>query len=101
LHGLGGTDMLTPAGEIALRTNGANAWIGWPDIPRIEKLREEWFDAPDLTAQQKVAHDIQAAAFENLPYLPLGQYLQATAYSTKLSGVLNGFALFWNVKKET
>jgi hypothetical protein len=30
----------------------------------------------------------------------LGQYLQATADLTKLSGVLNGFTLFWNVKKE-
>jgi peptide/nickel transport system substrate-binding protein len=95
-----GTDMLTPAGELALRTNGANAWIGWPDIPRLEALREAWFDAPDPAAQQKVAQSIQAAAFEDLPYLPLGQYLQATAYSTKLSGVLNGFALFWNVKKD-
>jgi peptide/nickel transport system substrate-binding protein len=90
-----GSDMFTPAGELALRTNG------WPDIPRIEKLRQEWFEAPDLAAQQKVAHDIQAASFEELPYLPLGQYLQATAYSTKLSGVLNGFALFWNVKEDT
>jgi peptide/nickel transport system substrate-binding protein len=95
-----GTDMLTPAGELALRTNGANAWIGWPDIPRIESLREAWFDAPDLAAQQKIARDIQAASFEELPYLPLGQYLQATAYSHKLTGVLSGFALFWNVKKE-
>jgi peptide/nickel transport system substrate-binding protein len=95
-----GTDMLTPAGELALRTNGANAWIGWPDIPRIESLRDAWFDAPNLTAQQKVAQDIQAASFDELPYLPLGQYLQATAYSTRLTGVLNGFALFWNVKKE-
>jgi peptide/nickel transport system substrate-binding protein len=95
-----GTDMLTPAGELALRTNGANAWIGWPDIPKIEALREAWFDAPDLADQQKIARDIQATAFDELPYLPLGQYLQATAYSTKLTGVLNGFALFWNVKKE-
>jgi peptide/nickel transport system substrate-binding protein len=95
-----GTDMLTPAGELALRTNGANAWIGWPDIPRIERLREAWFDAPDLAGQQKVAREIQVAAFEELPYLPLGQYLQATAYSAKLTGVLNGFALFWNVRKE-
>ena len=37
---------------------------------------------------------------EELPYLPLGQYLQATACSSKLTGVLNGFALFWNVRKE-
>ncbi|HET6308485.1 MAG TPA: ABC transporter substrate-binding protein [Rhodopila sp.] len=94
-----GTDMLNPAGELALRTNGANAWIGWPDIPRLENLRQAWFDAPDPATQQKVARDIQATAFEELPYLPLGQYLQATAYSTRLTGVLNGFALFWNVKK--
>jgi len=95
-----GTDMLTPAGELALRTNGASAWIGWPDIPRIEALRDAWFDAPDLAGQQTVAREIQAAAFEDPPYLPLGQYLQATAYSTKLTGVLNGFALFWNVRKQ-
>ncbi|MBN8897563.1 MAG: ABC transporter substrate-binding protein, partial [Rhodospirillales bacterium] len=61
----------------------------------------QWFDSPDLQAQQKVARDIQEVAFQELPYLPLGQYLQATAYSTKLSGVLNGFAIFWNVKKES
>lgn len=94
-----GTDMINPAGELALRANGGNAWIGWPDNPKLERLREAWFDAPDLAAQQSVARDIQAEAFQFLPYLPLGQYLQATAYSTKLSGVLNGFALFWNVKR--
>lgn len=31
-----GTDMINPAGQLALRTNGANAWIGWPDDPRLE-----------------------------------------------------------------
>jgi len=94
-----GTDMLNPAGQLALRANGANAWIGWPDDPKLEALRQDWFDAPDLGAQQRVARDIQAEAFRFMPYLPLGQYLQATAYSTQLSGVLNGFALFWNVKR--
>lgn len=94
-----GTDMLNPAGQLALRANGENAWIGWPNDPKLEALRNAWFDAPDLAAQQKVARDIQAEAFEFVPYLPLGQYLQATAYSTKLTGVLNGFALFWNVQK--
>lgn len=95
-----GTDMLNPAGQLALRTNGANAWIGWPDDPKLEELRLQWFDAPDLAAQQKVAREIQLEAFQYVPYVPLGQYLQATAYSTKLSGVLNGFAIFWNVRKE-
>jgi len=94
-----GTDMLTPAGELALRANGSSAWVGWPEIPRLEQLREAWFDAPDLAAQQRIARDIQATAFEEMPYLPLGQYKQATAYSTKLTGVLDGFALFWNLRK--
>jgi peptide/nickel transport system substrate-binding protein len=94
-----GTDMLNPAGQLALRANGANAWIGWPDDPRLEALRQDWFDAPDLAAQQTIARDIQAEAFRFMPYLPLGQYLQATAYSAQLSGVLNGFALFWNVTR--
>jgi peptide/nickel transport system substrate-binding protein len=94
-----GTDMLNPAGQLALRANGANAWIGWPDDARLEALRQVWFAAPDLAGQQTVARDIQAEAFRFLPYLPLGQYLQATACSTQLTGVLNGFALFWNVKR--
>jgi peptide/nickel transport system substrate-binding protein len=94
-----GIDMINPAGQLALRANGAEAWIGWPDDPRLEALRQDWFVAPDLPAQQKVARDIQAEAFRFLPYLPLGQYLQATAYAKDLAGVLNGFALFWNVRR--
>jgi len=33
-----------------------------------------------------------------VPFVPLGQYFQTTAYRTSLSGVLDGFATFWNVK---
>ncbi len=35
-----------------------------------------------------------------MPFIPLGQYFQPTAYRTSLTGVLNGFATFWNVRKE-
>jgi peptide/nickel transport system substrate-binding protein len=35
------------------------AWFGWPTIPRIEELRQAWFDAPDLAGQQAVARQIQ------------------------------------------
>jgi peptide/nickel transport system substrate-binding protein len=94
-----GTDMLNPAGHLAMRANGADAWIGWPDSPKLEQLRTDWFVAPDVPAQQKIAQEIQVQAFQDVPYLPLGQYLQATAYNTALSGVNNGFAMFWNVKR--
>jgi peptide/nickel transport system substrate-binding protein len=65
----------------------------------MEELRAAWFDAPDLAAQQAIARQIQQVAFEEVPYLPLGQYFQATAYRRGISGVLKGLPLFWNVQK--
>jgi peptide/nickel transport system substrate-binding protein len=92
-----GSDMLTPAGHISLRGNGQDAWFGWPNAPKIEALRQEWFAAPDAAAQKKVAEALQQQVLTDVPYVPLGQYLQATAYRDSLRGVLDGFAIFWNV----
>ncbi len=94
-----GTDHLDPSGHLSLRANGEQAWIGWPTDLRIEQLRDGWFDAPDVKAQAAICADIQREAFQSVPYIPMGQYLQPTAYRDSLQGVLNGFALFWNVKR--
>ena len=94
-----GTDHLNPAGHLALRTNGEQAWFGWPTDAKIEQLRDDWFAAPDLAAQQRICADIQREAFVDVPYIPMGQYLQPTAYRSDLAGVLQGFALFWNVRR--
>jgi peptide/nickel transport system substrate-binding protein len=95
-----GTDHLNPAGHLILRSNGPDAWFGWPTDPKIEAMRDQWFDAPDVDAQARLCADIQREALEgSVPYVPLGQYLQPTAYRTNLQGVLNGFAIFWNVRK--
>jgi peptide/nickel transport system substrate-binding protein len=42
---------------------------------------------------------MQVEAFQQVPYLPLGEYFQPTAYTKKLTGVLKGLPLFWNVDK--
>ncbi len=94
-----GTDHLNPAGHLSLRTNGNAAWFGWPTDAKIEALRDQWFVAPDVAAQAKICADIQAEAFIDVPYVPMGQYLQPTAYRSDLVDVLPGFALFWNVKR--
>jgi peptide/nickel transport system substrate-binding protein len=94
-----GADQLNPAGHIALRANGDQAWFGWPNDPKLEQLRDAWFAAPDVDAQRKICAEIQQQALVSIPYIPTGQYLQPTAYRTNLEGVLNGFAIFWNVKK--
>ena len=94
-----GTDHLNPSGHLSLRTNGDKAWFGWPSNARIESLRDQWFLAPDVAAQAAICAEIQKEAFAEIPYIPMGQYLQPTAYRSNLEGVLTGFALFWNVKK--
>ncbi len=94
-----GLDWLNPAVHISLRGNGAAAAPGWPSSPRIEALRDQWLAAPDLARQQAICRDIQAQAFEDVPYYPVGAFLQPTAYRTdRVAGVNTGFATFWNVR---
>jgi len=73
--------------------------FGWPDAPKIEALRQQWIDAPDLPAQQKLAVELQLQAFNDVPYIPLGQYFQATAYRKNITNMLSGFVKFWNVRR--
>ena len=89
-----GLDESTPAGHLGLRGNGEAAWFGWPTAPKLEELRNTWFEAPDLPAQLAVAKQIQAEAFREVPYVPLGEYLQPTGYTTSLKGLLPGHADF-------
>lgn len=96
---LAGIDMLNPAVQAQLRGNGADSWIGWPNSPKIEALRTEWFHADTLEAQQAAGRQMQLQAFADVPYLPMGEFYQATAYNKRLSGVLKGYALFWNLRK--
>lgn len=99
--GWAGTDHLSPPGHIALRGNGndAGAWPGWCVSPDLERLRNAWLDAPNLATQQKICEEMQVVAMRDVPYYPLGQYQQPTAYRKDLTGVLNGFATFWNVRR--
>ncbi|HEY0182099.1 MAG TPA: hypothetical protein VGC09_04760 [Rhodopila sp.] len=42
---------------------------------------------------------MQRQVLDQAPYLPLGHILQPTAYRRDVSGMLPGFAKFWNVRK--
>jgi peptide/nickel transport system substrate-binding protein len=94
-----GGDWLNPAGHIALRGNGEAGYAGWATMPRMEELRDAWFRAPDEAAQAAICRDMQLEAMNEVPYYPLGQYLQPTAHRTNLTGLLPGFATFWNVRR--
>lgn len=94
-----GTDWMNPAGHIALRGNGDAGYGGWATMPRVEALRDAWFEAPDLAAQQAICREIQREAMREVPYYPTGHYLQPTAFRNSLTGILDGFAVFWNVRR--
>jgi peptide/nickel transport system substrate-binding protein len=94
-----GLDQATPIGHAFLRGNGKAAAPGWPTAPTIEALRAEWINTPDVEAQRKIAIKLQQQVLIDLPYVPLGQMFQPTSFHADISGVLNGFAIFWNVKR--
>ena len=57
---------------------------------------------PDLLgegATRGLAEQLQAQAFRDVPYVPLGQQFQQTAYRAELSGILPGMPVFWNVAR--
>ncbi|MBE9606059.1 ABC transporter substrate-binding protein [Acetobacteraceae bacterium H6797] len=95
----GGPDLANPGGHPLLRANGAGAWFGWPESPALEKLRDEWFDAPTMDAQKEVCRRQQAQFFQDLPFWPLGQYVIDSAYRRGLTGIRRGMTLPLNVTK--
>jgi peptide/nickel transport system substrate-binding protein len=96
-----GANELDPASHLLLRGNGKAAQFGWPTSPKIEALRDAWFDAKTLEEQKKISAQIQLQAFEDVPYIPLGQSIAPTAYRRDITGVLNGHPFFWNVRRQT
>ena len=60
--------------------------------PEMEALTEDCFDAPDLAAQKAITERMQLLAFEDPPFIPVGQYLVPQAHRASVTQ-------FWNVKK--
>jgi peptide/nickel transport system substrate-binding protein len=93
------SEFATPAGNVLLRGNGKDAWFGWPTAAKLETLRTAWFDEPDPAARKRLGAEIQAEFFEDLPHVPLGQYLETTAYRRSLTDVRRGMVLPLNVRR--
>lgn len=95
---LNGTNNYDPAGQLGIRGNGDKAWSGWPDMPKLEELRQAWFEAPDLAAQRKICEQIQQDVWQEVPYIPLGCAYFPVAYRKGLVGMRSGFVQFYDVR---
>jgi len=95
----GGYDMSTPGSHELMRGNGEGAYNGWPTLPKLEALRDEWLYAQDKATQVALARKIQEQALQDVPYLPLGTYYQPVAYRADLAGVSKGLVQFTGVRR--
>lgn len=96
-----GADVFNPLVNNMVNGRGAEGgWFGWPDVPKAEELRDAYARAATLEERQEIAEELQALAYEEVMYVPLGQYFVKTAWRDELDGVLDGPApFFWNVSK--
>ena len=89
-----------PYGNIWIRADGLAAFDGWPTSPRIEALRAAWLDAGSLDEQRRICTELQMQLWQDVPYIPMGEYWQSTAYRKDLLDVLPGcFAVFYGVRR--
>ena len=95
----GGWDMSNPGCHQLMRGNGAQAYNGWPTLPKLEALRDEWLYAPDRSGDMTLARKMQMQAFDDVPYLPVGSYYQPVAYAASLTNVPTGLVQFTGIKR--
>jgi peptide/nickel transport system substrate-binding protein len=89
-----------PYGNIWIRADGVAAFDGWPTSPRIEALRAAWLDAGNIDEQRRICTELQMQLWQDVPYIPMGEYWQSTAYRKDLLDVQPGcFAVFWGVRR--
>jgi peptide/nickel transport system substrate-binding protein len=89
-----------PYGNYLIRADGLAAFIGWPTSRRIEALRAAWLDAATLDEQRRICVELQMQLWQDVPYIPMGEYWQSTAYQKDLVDVLPGcFAVLWGIRR--
>ena len=68
-------------------------------MPKLDALRQGWFEHADVAGPQEVCRRIQQTVFDEVAFYPLGKMFLATASKTELTGMQDGFVQFWNLKR--
>jgi peptide/nickel transport system substrate-binding protein len=97
-----GADVMNPIANASIGGRGTKGgWFGWAESTKIEELKDKYARSGTPEEQKKIAGEIQKEAFDQVIYVPLGQYLAPSAWRKSLTGVLDGPAtpIFWNIDK--
>ncbi|WP_315714706.1 MULTISPECIES: ABC transporter substrate-binding protein [unclassified Bradyrhizobium] len=94
-------DSGNPIGSTFVGARGQKSPFGWPDDPKMEELRDAFAKATKPEDQKRIAAQIQQEVYDQVIYVPLGQWFMPSAWRKSITGVLEGQAVpvFWNVDK--
>jgi peptide/nickel transport system substrate-binding protein len=101
----GGWSMFSTVNDLlSLQNPGINffvrGWVGGYSNEEINKLTEQWLAAANPLELQKISEQIQKLSFEDVPFIPLGQWQGRNARRKNLTGVVAASTpVFWGVKR--
>jgi len=97
----GAPDVMNPVSAAFLNASCDKATFGWPCDEALEKLRDAYAKETDPAKQKAIAEQVQLRLIDYPTYVPLGQFTNATALRTNVSGVLQVPSLaLWNIEKK-
>jgi peptide/nickel transport system substrate-binding protein len=95
-------DVSNPVANASVGGRGKNGgWFGWSEDAKVEELRDKFARSSAADEQKKIATELQKHAYEQVIYIPLGQYTIPSGWRKSLTGVVDGPAtpVFWNIDK--
>jgi peptide/nickel transport system substrate-binding protein len=95
-------DVVNPIANFLISGKGKNGgWFGWPEDVKMEAMRDAFARSSSPEEQKRIGADIQKEVYDQVIYIPLGQYRVVSAWRKSLSGLLDGPAtpIFWNIDK--
>ena len=89
-----------PVQQWFARGLGPTGWFGWYQDEEIEKHSRAWLLGQDQAERDAAADAFQRRAFDNVPYVPVGQFQIRTALRKSLVGQIEASgAYMWNIKR--
>lgn len=93
-------DLTSPLSNLNLDGRGKIGYAGWSESSEMEALKDAYASATDLDSKVKLAHEIQALAYDEVFYIPLGTYNNYSAHRSSVSPFIEApVTVFWGIEK--